>query len=123
MALKVLVPAVLTAALFSGVAAAGGDAEKGKQVFAKCGLCHATAPGETKIGPSLAGIVGRKSASDAKFAYSDAMKKYDHVWDAQTLDTYLVNPRETVPGTKMIFVGIKDANDRANLIAYLATLN
>jgi cytochrome c len=123
MALKVLVPAFVAAVLFSGVAVADGDAEKGKQVFSKCGICHATVPGENKVGPSLAGIVGRKSASDPKFAYSDAMKKYDQVWDAKTLDAYLVNPRQSVPGTKMIFVGLRDANDRANVIAYLATLN
>jgi len=123
MALKVLVPAFLAAALFSGAAVADGDAEKGKQVFSKCGICHATVPGANKVGPSLAGIIGRKSASDPKFGYSDAMKKYEKVWDAQTLDAYLVDPRQAVPGTKMIFVGLKDSSDRANIIAYLATLN
>ena len=102
--------------------AAAADIAAGKIIFVKCALCHTNEPGKNKIGPSLFGIVGRKSASLANYSYSDAMKKFDHTWTPQTLDTYLTDPRGVVPGTKMIFPGIKDQTERENLIAYLETL-
>jgi len=103
-------------------AAAAADVEAGKTAFKKCALCHTTEAGKNKIGPSLFGIVGRKSATLENFNYSEAMKKFDHTWDAETLDTYLADPRATVPGTKMIFPGIKDKTERDDVIAYLETL-
>src|SRR5437667_7327795 len=87
--------------------AASADVEAGKTAFKKCALCHTTEAGKNKVGPSLFGVVGRQSASLDGYNYSESMKKFDHVWDAQTLDTYLADPRTTVPGTKMIFPGIK----------------
>ena len=107
------------------IAAAPGmaaDVEAGKTAFKKCALCHTTDAGKNKIGPSLFGIVGRKSATVENFNYSEAMKKFDHTWDEETLDTYLADPRATVPETKMIFPGIKDKAERDNVIAYLETL-
>jgi cytochrome c len=98
------------------------NVEAGKIVFVKCALCHTNEPGKNKIGPSLFGIVGRKSASLPNYNYSEAMKNFHHTWDAKTLDTYLADPRAVVPGTKMIFPGIKDETQRENLIAYLETL-
>jgi cytochrome c len=98
------------------------NVEAGKIVFVKCALCHTNEPGKNKIGPSLFGIVGRKSASLPDYSYSEAMKNFHHTWDAKTLDTYLADPRAVVPGTKMIFPGIKDETQRENLIAYLETL-
>src|SRR5438309_9171623 len=102
--------------------AAAGDVEAGKADFKKCALCHTAEAGKNKIGPSLFGIVGRKSASAPNFAYSDAMKNFDRTWDDATLDAYLVEPRKLVPGTKMIFAGLKDEKDRGDLIAYLDAL-
>ncbi len=102
--------------------AAAADVEAGKTTFKKCALCHTNEPGKNKVGPSLFGIVGRKSASLASYSYSDAMKKFDHTWTPQTLDKYLPDPQAMVPGTKMIFPGIKDKTERENLIAYLETL-
>jgi cytochrome c len=102
--------------------AAAADIAAGKIIFVKCSLCHTNEPGKNKVGPSLFGVVGRKSASLANYSYSDAMKKFDHTWTPQTLDTYLTDPRGVVPGTKMIFPGIKDQTERENLIAYLETL-
>jgi cytochrome c len=98
------------------------DVEAGKTAFKKCALCHTTEAGKNKIGPSLFGIVGRKSATLEDFNYSEAMKKFDHTWDEGTLDEYLTDPRATVPGTKMIFLGIKDKTERDDVIAYLETL-
>jgi cytochrome c len=98
------------------------DVEAGKADFKKCALCHTVEAGKNKIGPSLFGVIGRKAASLENYSYSDAMKKFDHTWDAQTLDNYLADPRAVVPGTKMIFPGIKDEKERQDVIAYLETL-
>ena len=102
--------------------ALAADVEAGKTAFKKCALCHTAEAGKNKIGPSLFGIVGRKSATLEDFNYSEAMKKFDHTWDEGTLDEYLADPRATVPGTKMIFPGIKDKVEREDVIAYLETL-
>ena len=110
---------LLLAAAGPGQAA---DVEAGKAVFKKCALCHTTEAGKNKIGPSLFGVVGRKAASLESYNYSDAMKKYDNAWDPQTLNTYLADPRAVVPGTKMIFPGIKEEKERQDVIAYLETL-
>jgi len=105
---------------WASLAHAAGDAQAGEAVFKKtCAVCHTTEEGKNKIGPSLHGVVGRQWASLSNFQYSDAMKKSDKTWDDQTLSTYLANPRELVPGTKMIFVGLKSEEDRQNVIAFL----
>ncbi|HEY1259020.1 MAG TPA: cytochrome c family protein [Stellaceae bacterium] len=115
---------VLSILLLFGAVAPGlaADVEAGKVVFKKCALCHTNEKGKNKVGPSLFGIVGRKSASLTNYNYSDAMKKFDHVWTPELLNTYLTDPHAEVPGTKMIFPGLKDAADRANVITYLETL-
>jgi cytochrome c len=103
--------------------ALAADVDAGKTAFKKCALCHTTEAGKSnKIGPTLFGIIGRKSASLDNFNYSESMKKFDHTWDEATLDTYLADPRGAVPGTKMIFPGIKDKTERDDVIAYLETL-
>jgi cytochrome c len=125
MRFQVAAIAALIAALSGSAARADdGDATAGEAAFKKnCTVCHTIEAGKNKIGPSLSGVVGRHSASIAGFAYSDAMKKADKTWDEATLETYLTNPRELVPGTKMIFIGLKNEPDRKNVIAYLKTLN
>jgi cytochrome c len=118
---RVILTLNILAATAAGSAVAG-DVEAGKTAFKKCALCHTTEAGKNKIGPSLFGVVARKSATLDGFNYSEAMKKFDHVWDEETLDKYLADPREVVPGTKMIFPGIKDKTERDDVIAYLETL-
>jgi cytochrome c len=113
---------VLAGLCVSSTAYAGGDADAGKMVFAKCAICHSAQPGKTVLGPSLFGVVGRHSASVEGSSYSDAMKKADKTWDEATLDAYLTDPKAAVPGTKMTFAGLSKPEDRANIIAYLATL-
>ena len=108
--------------LTASAARADGDPALGKTAFNKCAACHSIKEGENKIGPSLHGIVGRPAHSVQGFSYSDPMKAYNVTWDAQTLDHYLADPRGTVPGTKMIFPGLKKDDERANVIAYLETL-
>lgn len=117
--------AALAAALAFGLAAparADGDPDNGKTIFQRCALCHSNVAGKSGIGPTLFGVVGRHSASVADYTYSPAMKAANKTWDAATLDQYLTNPRAMVPGTKMIFPGLPDKDDRADVIAYLATL-
>jgi len=99
---------------------AGGDPAAGKLVFRKCQVCHSLEPGKNVLGPSLAGIVGRKSGEEPNYAYSPAMKDANLTWDAKTLDAYLDDPQKTVPGNKMPFPGLKTAQDRTDVIAYLA---
>lgn len=103
-------------------AARAADAEAGKKAFAKCAVCHSPEAGVTRVGPSLFGVVGRKAGTLAGFNYSSAMKAYDVTWTAETLDKYLEAPMQVVKGTKMTFPGVKDATERANIIAYLETL-
>lgn len=94
--------------------------DAGEAIFKRyCQVCHTVEAGKNKIGPSLAGIVGRKAGSVPGYAYSDANKNSGVTWDEATLDTYLTDPRKFIPGTKMLFVGIKNADERKALIAYL----
>lgn len=90
--------------------------------FAMCGACHSVKAGENKIGPSLAGVAGRKQGASAGFKYSAAMKAKGGKWTDTELDAYLTNPRAAIPGTTMAFAGQKDAAKRAEIIAYLKTL-
>lgn len=108
---------VMTAA--SGAALADGDAEAGKKVFNKCKVCHALEAGVNKVGPSLAGVVGRPAGTVEGFNYSDAMKSAGITWDAATLDQYLADPKGFIPGNKMAFVGLKKEKERQDVIAYL----
>ncbi len=112
----------LMAALAGTAARAEGDPALGKTQFNKCAACHSIKAGENKIGPSMHGIVGRPSHSIEGFNYSEAMKGYNVTWTDEELNKYLENPRGVVAGTKMIFVGLKKEDERANLIAYLDTL-
>ena len=86
-----------------------------------CAACHA-AGGAASIGPSLVGVLGRKSGSVPDFTYSKAMKSANLVWDEESLKTFLTDPQSTVPGTRMAFPGIPDSRDLAELIQYLKTL-
>lgn len=97
-----------------------GDAAAGRLVFRKCQVCHSLEPGKAILGPSLAGIVGRKSGAESNYDYSPAMKAANIVWDGKTLDAYLADPQKTVPGNKMPFPGLKTDQDRADVIAFLA---
>lgn len=96
------------------------DASAGRQIFKKCQTCHSMEPGKTPLGPSLAGIVDRKSAADANFNYSPALKQAALTWDTATLDAYLTDPQKVVPGNRMPFPGLKTERDRKDVIAFLA---
>lgn len=90
--------------------------------FAQCAACHSVEPGVIGIGPSLAGVVGRKAGTLPGFTYSDAMKAYGKTWDAAALDTFLTSPAKALPGTRMTYMGQSDPAQRQAVIAYLTTL-
>jgi cytochrome c len=114
--------AVACAIAFSAHEAPAQDAVAGKTAYAACSACHAT-DGSNGAGPGLRGIIGRKAGSLEGFRYSRAMKAAAITWDAASLDAYLADPQKSVPGNVMPFSGIPDARQRADLIAYLATLS
>lgn len=115
--------ALLPAMLASGTSRAAPPAPNGQALYkVQCAACHAITPGKNGIGPSLAGVSGRKAGSAPGFAYSPAMKKSNLKWDKANLDRFLADPRKTVPGTKMVYAGQKDAAKRSALVQYVLTL-
>ena len=112
----------LTTAAGSAAALADGDPQAGKSVFRKCAACHTLEPVKKKIGPSLHGVVGWVPGTLEGFKYSKAMKAQGEsgvAWSEESLDAFLTAPRKVVKGTKMGFSGLKQTQDRANVIAYL----
>ncbi len=99
-----------------------GDPVTGKAKFAVCRACHTIEQGGPAMtGPNLYGLIGRKAASAPGYTYSPALIAAGFTWDAARLDAWLTDPRAYVAGTKMTYVGVKDATDRRDLIAYLRT--
>lgn len=90
--------------------------------FAQCKLCHTTEPGRNLIGPSLAGVFGKKAGGTAGYPYSPAMRQSAITWDEPALDRFLESPMKAMPGTKMTYSGIKDPAARREVIAFLKTL-
>ena len=98
-----------------------GDAAAGEQVFNQCKTCHVTEAGVNRTGPSLHAIVGREAGTVEGFNYTPANANSGITWTKEKLFQYLQNPQRVVPGTKMAFAGLSEAQDRANVIAYLET--
>lgn len=96
-----------------------GDAASGKAAFAQCRTCHVVEPGMNRVGPSLAGIVGREAGTVPGFNYSDANASSGITWTEDKLFEFLEHPQEVIPKTKMVFAGMPDAQKRADVIAYL----
>lgn len=108
-----------------GTLLASADAAKGQTVFKACAACHDPSNGgPNKVGPNLWGIVGRPHGVHEGFSYSEAMAALkDKPWDYAALNEFLLAPKKAVPGTKMAYGGLKKDTDRADLLAYLATLS
>ncbi|NKI98223.1 c-type cytochrome [Novosphingobium sp. SG707] len=127
---KQIFRAAFAAALLFGAPVLGansaqavGDPARGKAAFqAQCAICHATVPGKTLVGPSLAGVAGRAAGKGAGFAYSPALAKAGVKWDAAHLDLWLTGPAKLVPGNRMPYAGMANAAQRADVVAYLGTL-
>ena len=93
------------------------DVEKGATLFKQCAVCHKIGPGATNgVGPELNGLDGRHSGSVPNYSYSDANKNSGIVWNEQTFEEYIKDPRAKIPGTKMIFAGIKNEQQAKDLV-------
>lgn len=122
---RLLAAGLIAGSLLAPLPAAAGDAKAGQDVFkSECAECHAVAQGRNKKGPSLFGIVGRKSGSLPDYNYSDALKNIGWTWTPEQLHTYLSQPaKQANPGTKMKYDGLDNAKDLDDLLSYLATLH
>jgi cytochrome c len=96
------------------------DLENGRRAFARCRSCHTITPGGPNMtGPNLWGVFGRKAGTHPGFNYSKAVQEADITWDGERIDHWLENPRTFLPGNKMSFAGLPDADDRRDLVAWL----
>jgi len=113
----------VAAAVFSYGVAGADEASEGEALFKRqCAVCHSVVPGQTLMGPSLAGIVGRPAGSIEKFRYSPAMKDAGFDWTVEDIDAFIESPRKKVPGTNMAYPGERKPERRAAIIDYLGTL-
>ena len=97
-----------------------GDAAAGKRLYIYCQACHTiSAGGMNKVGPNLAGFMGKQSGRAEGFVFSAALSEAGITWDEATLDQWITSPSQLVPNTTMVFAGVNDAKQRADLIAYL----
>ena len=123
MVFRLVLALVLSLVLLSPASAVAtyhpGNAVKGKQTFRFCAFCHSLNQGEIRVGPSLAGLFGRKAGSVKGFRYTKALKASAVVWDEQSLNAWLANPRKFIPGNRMQFRGFKSPEVRANVIVFL----
>jgi cytochrome c len=118
--MRTLIIGVTILAASAGTALAQ-DVQAGETSFRKCQPCHDVGPdAKNKIGPMLNGLDGHKSGSIEGYSYSDANKNAGTTWSQDTFQDYIKDPRAKMPGTKMIFPGIKDEKEAGDLWAYLA---
>src|SRR6478752_7537941 len=108
------------AAIVATAPARAADATHGKELYQACSACHSEKP--DAIGPSLKGVVGRKSASLDDFRYSAPMRRANLTWDDANLRAYIADPQATVKGNRMPFGGLREPGDVDDVIAYLKTL-
>ena len=112
---------VLIFAAGAALAARRGDPRAGEAIYARCLACHALAYDRT--GPKHCGLFGRRAGSLPGFKYSEAMQRSEVVWSEKSLDRFLADPLQALPGTAMGYAGVKDRRERADLIAYLRQAN
>ncbi len=116
--MKLMVVLVVSMAVVSARCwAAGGDPQLGVQIYQRCLACHSLE--YNRSGPRHCGLFDRQAGTLPSYAYSKAMKASGIIWDERSLDQFLENPLKTLPGTKMAYAGVKDPQERADLIAYL----
>ena len=104
------------------VTAYAQDAARGQKLFEECAACHSVKPGESGVGPSLAGALGRKAGENPDFRYSPAMRRSGIAWSPSSLNEFIADPQKMVPDNRMPYSGLPDAKSRADLVAYLLTV-
>lgn len=118
-----VLPLAAALALLSGAALAQNEVSPDEARLAfnnHCRTCHVTNEGDHRLGPSLYGVVGREAGSASGFPYSSAMQNADFMWDAETIDRFILNPEAVVPGNNMKpFSGVASEEERAKIIAHL----
>lgn len=113
-------PAAAAFSLLLAFSAQAQDAEAGKTVFNQCRACHQVGEGaKNLVGPQLNGLLGRKAGTIEGYNYSDANKNSGKLWDEAFFATYIKDPKAAIPGTKMVYAGLKDDKKIADLLAYL----
>ena len=105
-----------------GLLGGAAQAADAPAAFKACQTCHKIEAGAKLMGPSLFGIVGRKAGSVADFGYSDAMKNSGITWDDEHLKAFIADPKASLPGTKMVFAGLKKPDEVAAVVDFLKTL-
>jgi len=123
MSFRILGLTLAGAAMLAGGPAWAQDAAKGEQLFKRCAVCHAVEPNVNKVGPTLHGVVMRPAGAVPDYNYSEAMKASGVTWDDASLDAYLADPKGYIPKNKMAFPGLKNPQDRIDVIAYLKTVS
>lgn len=126
MDLRPIIPGALgMLAAFSLVPGAASADEPGKLAFNNhCRTCHTVREGDNRLGPSLYGVVGRQAGTLSGFVFSEDMRQSRIIWDAASLDRFIANPDEAVPGNRMKpYGGMRDAQERAAIIAYLQSVS
>jgi cytochrome c len=114
------VATLVTISFYAVGARSDGNPNRGQRVFGACAACHSLQPDQNMTGPSLAGLWNRKAGSVANFnRYSPALQQSNIVWNDKTLDDWIKDPQLVVPENQMTFAGIKDSQQRADLLAYL----
>lgn len=114
--------AAIALTLLPLAAKAAGDAARGEDVYrAECADCHSLKPGKNKKGPSFAGLVGRTAGTVEGAKYSEAMKASKIVWTPERIDSYIASPKKVVPGGSMKYDGLDNAQERADVIAFIAS--
>ncbi len=114
---------VVLGCLLAGQALAAGDVARGGDVFdSECSDCHSLKAGKNRKGPSLFAVVGRASASQPEYNYSDVLRKTHWTWTPEQIDVYIKLPKASVPGGRMKYDGLADAGKRADVIAFLSTI-
>lgn len=116
-----MAPLTIVASLFT-VTAQAQDAARGQKLFEDCAACHSTKAGETGVGPSLAGALGRKAGENPDFRYSPAMRRSGISWSQNSLNEFIADPQKMVPDNRMPYSGLPEAKSRADLVAYLLTV-
>ena len=119
---RTAVSALLLSAAIAAPALAEGDPENGEKVFRRCKACHVVDAETNRLGPHLVGVYGREAGAVEGYSYSSGLAEAEIVWDEETLDPWLADPKAMFPDTKMV-LKLSKPEDRADVIAYLKTLN